>query len=286
MASGPHCPAGLAWWTSVSGPLPPFSCERQARRHRGLGTTICSGSSLCRDPGPTAGVEGEGWGGSWQKAPSGRGRLCRAGLLRHHLCPALPDGLGSAPSGAPSPAWATPMRGHPALPRGGCGARVCPPGHPASVTGWPALGTVPGNHLWVTRRLSSHGTSSSTDLAWTAGRSSRAARVSPGRGRKGQEGTASLCRRTVAHVPRKGGLRPLLAGTLGTRVGSTLASDASGSGCPPSLSGSDSADTEQCFSLFQLELLEPLALGGCGCGERCLRGAEPPGDPRGLPGDR
>ena len=127
------------------------------------------------------------------------------------------------------------------------------------------------------------GTPSSTDLAWTAGRSSR---DGPGLPRKGQEGTASLCQRTVAHVPRKGGLRPLLAGTLGTRVGSTLASDASGSGCPPSLSGSDSADTEQCFSLFQLELLEPLALGGCGCGERCLHGAEPPGDPRGLPGDR
>ena len=85
----------------LSGRLPPFSCERQAGRDRGLGTAICSGSSLCRNPGPTAGVEGEGSGGSRQKAPSGRGWLCGAGLLRHHLCPALPDGLGSAPSGAP-----------------------------------------------------------------------------------------------------------------------------------------------------------------------------------------
>ena len=87
----------------LSGRLPPFSCERQAGRDRGLGTAICSGSSLCRDLGPTGGVEGEGWRGSRQKVTSGRGRLCGAGLLRHHLCPALPDGLGSAPSGAPSP---------------------------------------------------------------------------------------------------------------------------------------------------------------------------------------
>ena len=161
----PRVPTAWPGWLGghLSGRLPPFSCERQAGRDRGLVTTICSGTSLCRDPGPTTGVAGEG--GSRQKAPSGRGRLCGAGLLRHHLCPALPDGLGSAPSGAPSPARATPMRGHPALPRGGRGARVCPPGHPASVTGRPALGTVPGNHLWVTRRLSSRGTPSSTDLA-------------------------------------------------------------------------------------------------------------------------
>ena len=140
----PRVPTARLGWLGghLSGPLPPFSCERQAGRDPGLGTTICSGSSLCRDLGPTTGVEGEG--GSRQKVPSGRGRLCGAGLLRHHLCPALPDGLGSAPSGAPSPAWATPMRGHPALPRGGCGARVCPPGHPASVTGGQRWGRSPG----------------------------------------------------------------------------------------------------------------------------------------------
>ena len=196
VASGPHCPAG---WLGghLSGRLPPFSCERQAGRDRGLGTAICSGSSLCRDLGPTGGVEGEGWPGSRQKAPSGRGRLCGAGLLRHHLCPALPDGLGSAPSGAPSPppGQAALMQGHPVTPRGSCGARVCPPGHPASVTGRPALGTVPGNYLWVTRRLPSPGTPSSTDLAWT---------LQPGRPRSPLEGAGG----DSQPLPSRGRPRP------------------------------------------------------------------------------
>ena len=103
VASGPHCPAG---WLGghLSGRFPPFSCERQAGRDRGLGTAICSGSSLCRDLGPTGGVEGEGWPGSRQKAPSGRGRLCGAGLLRHHLCPAPPGRPGLSPLRGPLPA--------------------------------------------------------------------------------------------------------------------------------------------------------------------------------------
>ena len=181
----------------LSGRLPPFSCERQAGRDRGLGTAICSGSSLCRDLGPTGGVEGEGWRGSRQKVTSGRGRLCRAGLLRHHLCPAPPDGLGSAPSGAPSPppGQAAPTQWHPATPRGSRGARVCPPGHPASVTGRPALGTVPGNYLWVTRRLPSPGTPSSTDLAWT---------LQPGRPRSPLEGAGG----DSQPLPSRGRPRP------------------------------------------------------------------------------
>ena len=193
--------------------------------------------------------------------------------------PAPPGWPGLGPLRSPLPGPGHADAGAPSTPQGRPWSQVvCPPGHPASVTGRPALGMVPGNHLCVTRRLSSQGTPSSTDLAWTPGRSSWGG---PGLPRRGQEGTASLCCRAVAHVPRKRGLWPLLAGTLGTGVGSMLALDASGSGCPPSLSGSDSADTEQCFSLFQLELLEPLALGGCGCGERCLRGSEPPRRPKG-----
>ena len=185
-------------------------------------------------------------------------------------------GLGPLRGPLPAPGQAVLMRGRPALPRGSRGARVCPAGRPASVTGRPALGTGPGNHLWVTRRLlSSWGTPSSTDLAWMPGRPSRGGWGLP---RRGQEGTASLCRCTAARVPRKGGLCPLSAGTQGfgrPRVRTPL-----------ELGASDGADTERYFSLFQLKLLEPLAVGGSGCGERCPRGAEPRGDPRGLPGDR
>ena len=261
----------------LSGRLPPFSCERQAGRDWGLGTAICSGSSLCRDPGPTAGVEGEGsgpggWGwGRWgadRRGLQGEGGSAGQGCSST-IC-AQPSRMAWAqpPQGPlPAPGQAAPTRGHPAPPRGGHGARVCPPGRPASVTGRPALGTVHGNHLWVTRRLSSRGTPSSTDLAWTPGHSSRRG---PGLPRRGQEGTASLCRYAATRVPRKGGLRPLPAGTVGTGVGSALASDAPWSGRPPSLSGSEGADTERCFSWFQRKLLKPP-----GGGTRRLWGALP-----------
>ena len=120
-------------------------------------------------------------------------------------------GLSPLRGPLPAPGQAALMQGHPATPRGSCGARVCPPGHPASVTGRPALGTVPGNHLWVTRRLPSQGTPSSTDLAWTPGRSSRGGPGVPrrgqegaGGGRRGQEGMARLCRCAATPRPQDG----------------------------------------------------------------------------------
>ena len=44
----------------------------------------------------------EGGGEADRRRLQSRGRPCGAGLLRHHLCPALLDGLGSAPLEAPS----------------------------------------------------------------------------------------------------------------------------------------------------------------------------------------
>ena len=174
-----------------------------------------AGGAHCSRPGShrTGGgwrVEGKPTEGPWGPRAALPGRPAPS--------PSVPGppgrpGLGPLRGPLPAPGQAVLMRGRPALPRGSRGARVCPAGRPASVTGRPALGTGPGNHLWVTRRLlSSWGTPSSTDLAWMPGRPSRGGWGLP---RRGQEGTASLCRCTDTRVPSKGGLCPLSAGTQG-----------------------------------------------------------------------
>ena len=99
--------------------------------------------------------------GSFRERAALQGRAAPAPSV-----PGPPGWPGLGPLRGPSPPWAKLRR------RGGAqhppGAAVEPgSAHQASCLshGRPALGTVPGNHLWVTRRLSSRGTPSSTDLA-------------------------------------------------------------------------------------------------------------------------
>lgn len=117
-------------------------------------------------------------------ALQGEGGSAGQGLLRHHLCPALPGRLPPDPFRAPSP-----------CPRPGCADAGHPetPGQPWSQGlptrpsclshGAASAGDGPGESPMGDQEAVLPGDSSSTDLAWTPGRSSRGGLGLPRRGR-------------------------------------------------------------------------------------------------------
>ena len=218
----------------LSGRLPPFSCERQTGRDRGLGA-ICWGSSLCETRVPPHGwrVEGKPTEGAFRAEGGSAGQACSVTIC-------------ARPSWT---AWAQPPLRPPPRPRPDCADAGVPsppqgrpwsqglPSRPSYLShGAASTGDGSGNHLWVTRRLSSWGTPSSTDLAWMPGRPRRGGWGLP---RRGQEGTASLCRRAAPAFP---GREVCVRSLQGLR-----ASDAPGSGRPSSLARTQS-DAFPCFS--------------------------------------
>ena len=75
----PRVPTARPGWLGghLSGRLPPFSCERQAGRDRGLGA-ICWGSSLCETRVPPHGwrVEGKPTEGAFRAEGGSAGQAC------------------------------------------------------------------------------------------------------------------------------------------------------------------------------------------------------------------
>lgn len=161
--------------------------------------------------------------GSRQKVTSGRGRPAGQGCCGTICARPSPDSL-PAPSGAPfrPPGQAA---GAPSNPRGSRGARVCPPGHPASVTGRPELGTVPGNYLWVTRGCSLPGTPPA--LTWP-GPSSRGGPGLP----EGAGGDNQPLPSGGRPRPQEGEVCGCFLQALWALGWASLALDAPGSGCP------------------------------------------------------